>query len=122
MSILSHPVNSPSACASPTIFVPRYRNWQEALSDAVRDAGELCRLLGLPSHLALKAAAAHDFPVLAPCGYIGRMRFGDIHDPLLRQVLPFVDEQSTPPGYGVNPLNERAATRQPGLLHKYRSR
>jgi EF-P beta-lysylation protein EpmB len=31
-------------------------------------------------------------------------------------------EQSTTRGYSTDPLNERAATRQPGLLHKYQSR
>ena len=34
-----------------------------------------------------------DFPVFAPLSYVARMRVGDPHDPLLRQVLPLADER-----------------------------
>ena len=102
---------------------PRDRSWREALKDSVRDAGELCRLVGLPSEYAVRAAAAaRDFPVFAPRAYIARMRPGDPRDPLLRQVLPVADEQNPAAGYTTDPLAEQAATRGPGLLHKYRSR
>jgi hypothetical protein len=38
---------SPSV-VRPRFAVPRYAAWQEAMKDAVRDAGELCELLDLP--------------------------------------------------------------------------
>ena len=64
-------------------------NWRQLLAEAVRDAGELCRLLGLPEDLAAQAAAAdRDFPLLVPRGFIARMTPGDPRDPLLLQVLP----------------------------------
>ena len=50
------------------------------------------------------------------------MRPGDVSDPLLRQVLPLEDELAAPRGYSSDPLDERAVTLSPGLLHKYRSR
>src|SRR5215469_6690983 len=51
------------------------------------------------------------------------MRRGEAHDPLLRQVLPVAEElDPPPPGYGPDPLGEAAATRAPGLLHKYHGR
>jgi len=102
---------------------PRYASWQAAVKDAVRDPDELCRLVNLPPRYASSAVeAARDFPVFAPRGYIARMRPGDARDPLLRQVLPLEDELAARPGFGPDPVGDRAATRSPGLLHKYRSR
>jgi EF-P beta-lysylation protein EpmB len=111
----------PSPRDARTIRAPRYRTWQEALKDAVRDAGELCRLLELPGDVASKAAAAN-FSVFAPRAYLARMRPGDPRDPLLRQVLPLDEENRSPAGYRADPVGDRAATLVPGLLHKYRSR
>jgi len=105
------------------VCVPRYRSWQEALKDAVRDPGELCRLLGLPPHLASGASEpAQGFPLFVPRGYLARMRPGDVNDPLLRQVLPLAEEQTTPPGFVLDPVGDTTATRSPGMLHKYRGR
>jgi EF-P beta-lysylation protein EpmB len=95
--------------------------WQQAMKEAVRDAAELCRMLGLPAELA-SAAAARDFPVFAPRGFIARMRWGDPDDPLLRQVLPVIAETVSPQGFSEDPVGDVAATLAPGLLHKYRSR
>lgn len=106
-----------------TIHVPPYRTWHEAFKDSVRDPAELCRLLNLSTEYAAAAApSARDFPLFAPRGYVARMRPGDPHDPLLRQVLPLEDEQAPQAGYGVDPVGDRAATQSPGLLHKYPSR
>jgi len=64
------------------------------MRDAVRDAGQLCRLLDLPASLAAQArSAAGDFPLFVPRGYVARMRVGDPRDPLLRQVLPLDAER-----------------------------
>jgi EF-P beta-lysylation protein EpmB len=107
----------------PSLTEPPYASWQEAVKDAVRDPDELCRLVGLPPRFASAAArAALDFPVFAPRGYIARMRPGDPRDPLLRQVLPLADELAAREGFGPDPVGDRAATRSPGMLHKYRSR
>ena len=121
MSILSRSVNS--SFGRELRPAPRYASWQEALKDAVRDPLELCRLVGLPDDAVAGAMrAARDFPVFAPRGYIARMRPGDVGDPLLRQVLPLDDELAVVPGFGSDPVGDRAATRSRGLLHKYRTR
>ena len=105
------------------IRVPRYRTWHEAIKDSIRDPVELCDLLNLPARYTAGAtSAARDFPLFAPRGYVARMRPRDPHDPLLRQILPLEDEQAQPPGFGVDPVGDGAASRSPGLLHKYRSR
>lgn len=115
MQIVSQPPDA--AHASPTPL-PR---WQRAMKQAIRDAGELCQLLGLPGELA-SSSAASDFPVFAPRGFVARMRPGDPHDPLLRQVLPVVEETVVTPGFSADPVGDLAAEVAPGLLHKYHGR
>jgi EF-P beta-lysylation protein EpmB len=107
----------------PRFAAPRYASWQAAMKDAVRDPQELCRLLDLPEKFAEAAqAAARPFPLFVPRGYLARMRPGDVSDPLLRQVLPVADETADVPGFTADPVDDSAATRQPGLLHKYHGR
>jgi EF-P beta-lysylation protein EpmB len=107
----------------PRLAVPRYASWQEALKDAVRDPYELCRLLDLPSAMAVAASGAgRTFSMLVPRGFVARMRPGDPADPLLRQVMPLDAETATVPGYVSDPVDDGAATRQPGLIQKYEGR
>jgi EF-P beta-lysylation protein EpmB len=122
--------------------------WQRLLRDAVRDPFELCRLLDLPEALAHQAAAtvsalrdpgaalrepgatgdssasvpAAGFPIFAPRGYIARMRPGDPHDPLLRQVLPLESELAVVQGFANDPVGDLASQQTPGLLRKYAGR
>jgi len=97
--------------------------WQRDLRAAVRDAHELCRRLGLPAELADAAAGgADEFPVFVPPAYLARIRPGDPHDPLLRQVLPVVDETTEAPGFSRDPVADKRATLQPGVLQKYAGR
>ncbi|MFW5970023.1 MAG: EF-P beta-lysylation protein EpmB [Halofilum sp. (in: g-proteobacteria)] len=94
-------------------------DWQRALAAAIRDAGELRSLLGLAEDAAGGDAG---FPVRVPRGYAARMRRGDPHDPLLAQVLPSAAETREVPGFGPDPVGDRAAMMRPGVLHKYRGR
>jgi EF-P beta-lysylation protein EpmB len=90
------------------------------MKSAIRDSQTLVRHLELPQSFEL--AADCSFPVFAPLGYVGRMRPGDPHDPLLRQVLPFAEEAVETPGFGPDPVQDQAAMLQPGLLQKYAGR
>ncbi|QDT70472.1 L-lysine 2,3-aminomutase [Planctomycetes bacterium MalM25] len=95
-------------------------DWRRALGDAVRDPFELCGLLDLPAELA-EPAAAVNFPLLVPRGFIRRMQPGDPNDPLLLQVLPSpqeLDEGNLPS----DAVGDLQANPQPGLLHKYQGR
>jgi EF-P beta-lysylation protein EpmB len=103
--------------------VPRYRSWQEAAKDAVRDPVELCQLLDLPAgHAAAAARAARDFPLFVPRSYLARIERGNVRDPLLRQVLPLDEELVAREGFQIDPVGDRQAELSPGLLHKYHSR
>ncbi|MDH5786337.1 MAG: EF-P beta-lysylation protein EpmB [Chromatiales bacterium] len=104
-------------------MIPRSADWKNALSNAIRDPAELLALLELPREL-LPAArkAAEQFPLRVPRSYLCRIEKGNIHDPLLRQVLPLGEELNAPPGYTTDPVGDGAATALPGLLHKYHGR
>lgn len=104
----------------PSRTIPR---WQSALREAVRDPAELLGLLELDSALLPAArAAAECFPLRVPRSFVARMRKGDPHDPLLRQVLPLGAELHEVSGFGTDPVGDLAAGRGPGLLQKYRGR
>ncbi len=107
--------------AAPTVLHPPA--WQQALREAVRDPAELLALVGLdPSAYVQGSALGAGFPLRVPRGFVARMRRGDPNDPLLRQVLPLVEESRHVPGFefdAVGDANARAAT---GVLQKYRGR
>ncbi len=70
----------------------------------------MCRLLDLPEEFAAAAqAAARQFPLFVPRGFVARMRPGDPDDPLLRQVLPLADEMADVPGFVADPVGDDAA-------------
>jgi EF-P beta-lysylation protein EpmB len=101
----------------------QYDSWQDAMRDAVRDAAELCRLLDLPADVAAAAGlAGRQFSLFVPRGFLARMRTGDPADPLLRQVLPLGRELVHTTGFVKDPVGDRRAIEQPGMLHKYHGR
>lgn len=104
-------------------------DWQQELARAVRDPVELLSLLGLtPEQLGMDVsaaslrAAAADFPLRVPHGFVARMRRADPHDPLLRQVLSMPQELLPADGYVADPLEETSTRDVPGLQRKYQGR
>ncbi|MBN1378228.1 MAG: EF-P beta-lysylation protein EpmB [Gammaproteobacteria bacterium] len=103
----------------------RQADWKQSLATTVRDPARLLQHLGFSSDPGLIDAArraARHFPLRVPMGYIARMQPGDIHDPLLRQVLPLAEELANAPGYRSDPVGDMPAMVKPGLLHKYHGR
>lgn len=93
------------------------------LANAVRDPHELLEILKIPSHLvALSGAAAEQFPLRVPRGYVARMRKQDPNDPLLRQVLPINAEMQAAEGFSIDPVGDHDAIVKRGLLQKYHGR
>ncbi len=95
-------------------------SWQTELKRAVRDPAELLELLGLAPD-ALGAPARTAFPLLVPRGFVARMRKGDPHDPLLRQVWPLGAELEPVAGYSADPVREQGLAAG-GMLRKYPGR
>jgi len=89
----------------------------------VRDPRELLGMLGLDALAStISDAAAAQFPLRVPRGFVARMRHGDPHDPLLRQVLPILDEDLVVPGFTLDAVGDAAARRGGGVIHKYNGR
>ena len=94
--------------------------WQREMASAVTSVEALALALGLdPPPIPLAAAA---FKLRVPASYVRRMRRGDAHDPLLRQVLPTDLESEDTPEFTADPVGEHRALRAPGLLQKYSGR
>jgi EF-P beta-lysylation protein EpmB len=98
------------------------RRWQAAWRDAVRDPHELLDMLGLGGKVDVSAAATTQFALRVPRGFVARMRQGDPHDPLLRQVLPVDAEMRAVPGFGLDAVGDAAARAGRGVIHKYQGR
>ncbi|MDX3935687.1 EF-P beta-lysylation protein EpmB [Stenotrophomonas sp.] len=97
--------------------------WQQRWREAIRDPRELLRRLGLdPVELGVSDEAAAQFAVRVPQGFAARMRHGDRHDPLLRQVLPITDELKIVPGFSLDAVGDGAAKKATGVIQKYRGR
>lgn len=93
--------------------------WREA----VRDPRELLGMLGLASLAAgISDQAAAQFPLRVPRGFVARMRHGDPADPLLRQVLPVLDEDRVVPGFVLDAVGDGAAKAGHGVIRKYQGR
>ena len=99
-------------------------SWQQILSQSVTRPEQLLERLGLPVERWLDGAqAGHKlFPIRVPEPFIERMQPGNPDDPLLRQVLPLLEETAEQPGFVRDPLQEDNAIQTTGLIRKYRSR
>ena len=98
------------------------REWKKLLSEAISSPFELLSRLNLSAEaLPYSILAEHRFKQKVPAPFIDRMRQGDPHDPLLRQVLAHAEEEANAEGFVSDPLQEHDSL-IPGLLHKYQSR
>ena len=98
-------------------------DWKRLWRDAIRDPRELLALLGLEGRVpGMSAEAAGQFPLRVPRGFVARMRHGDPHDPLLRQILPLDEELRPMPGFGMDAVGDSAARTATGVIRKYNGR
>lgn len=104
-----------------TLAVPQ--SWHRSLAEAVRDPDELIDRLQLDEEFREPARrSARLFPVMVPESFLARIRPGDPHDPLLRQVLPLDLEEADVPGFVADAVGDQNSRSAPGLLHKYDGR
>src|SRR5690606_9913995 len=103
--------------------LPDAGGWKRPWREAVRDPRELLALLGLEGRVPeVSEAAAARFPLRVPRGFVARMRHGDPHDPLLRQVMPLDEELRPVPGFSLDAVGDGAARAGHGVIHKYEGR
>lgn len=98
--------------------------WQKSLSQAITDPKQLLKRLQIDPKTLLEGSvqASGDFKLFVTESYLKRIKLGDIHDPLLKQILPLAEELNLHKSYTLDPLEEAAASPIPGLLHKYQGR
>jgi EF-P beta-lysylation protein EpmB len=97
--------------------------WQAEWRSALTDPAALLAALGLESLASRVIHPGRDaFPMRVPRPFVARMRRGDPHDPLLRQVLPLDDELRPMPGFVDDAVGDLAARDAPGVIRKYQGR
>jgi EF-P beta-lysylation protein EpmB len=97
--------------------------WRKSLADVITDVDELLQILELQGDTPTETPAAlRRFPLRVPRAFVARMRRGDPADPLLRQVLPTLEEDRTVPGFTSDPVGELVSPPRDAVLQKYRGR
>ena len=101
--------------------------WTKELAAAARDAETLLDAVKLErTDLPYPIDTAAQFQLLAPPSFIARMGRRNTNDPLLKQVLPTLQEQQVSAGFMRDPLAEtdpdRGFIKAPSLLQKYQNR
>lgn len=98
-------------------------SWQEQLSQAIRQPDELLEYVGLiPEAIGYSHKGIMEFPIRVPHAFANRILQNDPNDPILRQVFPYIDEESEISGFINDPLAEIEVQPVQGLLQKYKSR
>ncbi|WP_283131532.1 EF-P beta-lysylation protein EpmB [Enterovibrio norvegicus] len=101
---------------------PVEQNWIKEIANAVSDPQILLQQLDIePTPWMSGFSARALFSQRVPQSFIARMEKGNPNDPLLRQVLPVVEEFDEAEGFTTDPLEEQDND-VPGLLHKYKNR
>jgi EF-P beta-lysylation protein EpmB len=109
-------------CSDLTWQRESHSSWQRQLQEAISSPKELLTQLKLEKHLspALKKVT-EQFPLRVPQAFVARMEKNNINDPLLRQVLPMLEELTSPDEYSADPVQEQHLAFT-GLVRKYRGR
>ncbi|MBE1276492.1 EF-P beta-lysylation protein EpmB [Enterovibrio baiacu] len=101
---------------------PVEQKWLKEIANAVSDPQILLQQLDIEAMPWMSGFSARTlFSQRVPQSFIARMEKGNPNDPLLRQVLPVVEEFEETPGFTTDPLEEQDND-VPGLLHKYKNR
>lgn len=100
----------------------QHRSWKKILQEASLDPHDLLNTLNIEDPSMISKQANKDSPLRVPLGFISKINQNDPNDPLLRQVLPSVEEENDHAGFTEDPLKEFNRQISPGLLHKYHGR
>ena len=97
--------------------------WQIELAECFTEPEALLHQLNLDTEIATEVVTATKrFPFRVTRSYASRIEKGNVHDPLLRQVLPVDLELIDKPGYSNDPVGDKDAIATPGVIQKYSER
>lgn len=97
-------------------------SWTDEVRQSFRDPRDLATHLGIPLGALPALPSGTAFPFLCTRPFASRMRPGDPADPLLAQVWPDAREDSRTAGETDDPVGDRNARADAGVLRKYRGR
>ncbi len=97
-------------------------SWQKAQQQSFSNPLKLLDFLEIPPSVYPDLLFKTPFAFKVPYSFAQRMQKRNIHDPLLRQVLPLMAENDLSPEYHLDPVGDQKSIKQPGLLHKYPGR
>ncbi len=95
--------------------------WQQELAAAFTHASELLHYLHIPAHH-YSAAATEQFSLRVPLGYAACIEKNNLHDPLLKQILPSAQELEAHPHFLDDPVGDLNALKHDCIIHKYHGR
>src|SRR5689334_7037536 len=98
------------------------KTWQEILRKNFIDAETLFQFLELDERAKAKLYASPKFPLNVPYRLAQKMGKNDLKDPLFRQFVPLLEEQTQKKGDSLDPLDEHIFRKEPKLLCKYKGR
>lgn len=96
-------------------------DWKKDLAQSFFHLEELLSYCEIENN-AVDTDPHSDFPVRVTRHFANLIEKRNPRDPLLLQVLASQLEKQQVPGYGTDPVGDLAATKLPGLIHKYRNR
>lgn len=103
--------------------VSQEESWKFKLATAIKDPFELLKELDLANdENKSKVYLADKFKLFVTRSYVKKMKKGDWNDPLLKQVLPVLEENKVVSGFVSDPVGDLNAEISSGLLHKYQGR
>jgi lysine 2,3-aminomutase len=116
---MEHPLSE----EPPSDSQPRdWYDWRWQIKNLVRTPEEMCRhLSSLRDKIEIIRAINKRYPLLISPYYLSLINDDDPDDPLLRQVIPYLEELSDGDG-DEDPLAEERDMPVPGLTHRYPDR
>lgn len=101
--------------------------WQAILRSSFKSLDALADFLQLTSLQRQQLCSGSssemkEFPLLVPRRLAEKMEKGTLHDPLLRQFVPLIEEQLHVEHFGTDPVGEQKGCVSSRLLHKYAGR
>lgn len=97
--------------------------WQSFLKENITDLQSLLDFLEIPPESRSSFSQEdYGFPLMVPRHFASLMEKGNLHDPLLKQVIPVHAEALRKSGFSLDPLKEQEFNPVPGCLHKYHGR
>lgn len=96
--------------------------WQQQLNDAFKSIAALSHYLELDGDKNFSNDLQLNFPLRVPKSFAERMEKRNPNDPLLKQVLPVIEETHTVNGFSLDPVGDLKAMTATGVIHKYQGR